>query len=437
MPLNLKRNGVVTAQIREDKVPMITRAKRKSNEVIGIQGPSKKRAAFGDITNAFTSKNILGQPKKGLVKKPPVKSSIPIKAVSKVKENVTKDHRVPPVETEKAVTTILPETLPSTSAKDTEFVESMNKKNLVSSPSVEIKDAVAAISLESDEVEEERVISEEETEEIEEYTDIDAENLGDPNLAPNYAADIFKYLKEKEESSQIDDYFSRQKDITRHMRSVLVDWLVEVQENFELNHETLYLAVKLTDMYLAKCKIAKDLLQLLGAASLFIACKFDERIPPALDDFLYICDDAYSRTQFTDMERKVLRVVNFSLGVPLSYRFLRRYAKCAHATLETLTLARFILELSLMESTFITMADSLIASSALLLAFRMKSNGTWDATLRHYSGYKEEDLKQCMYQLNSMLNREPNKQLATVRNKYSHPLFYEVAKIPCIDPLEL
>lgn len=78
-----------------------------------------------------------------------------------------------------------------------------------------------------------------------------------------------------QESSKIDDYFDMQKDITRHMRSVLVDWLVEVQENFELNHETLYLAVKLTDMYLAKCKIAKDLLQLLGATSLFIACKFD------------------------------------------------------------------------------------------------------------------------------------------------------------------
>eukprot|EP00057_Strongylocentrotus_purpuratus_P034605 XP_795905.1 PREDICTED: G2/mitotic-specific cyclin-B3 [Strongylocentrotus purpuratus] len=437
MPVNLKRNGGVAAQIREDKLPMITRAKRKSNEVGGIQGPSKKRAAFGDITNAFTSKNVLGQPKKGLAKKPPLKSSIPIKVVSKVKVNAPKDPRVPPAETQKAVTAILPDSKPSTSSKEAGFVESMNKRNLVvESPSVEIKDAVAAISLECNAGEEEQTRVKEE-EEIEKYTDIDAENFGDPNLAPTYAAGIFRYLKEKEESSKIDDYFDMQKDITRHMRSVLVDWLVEVQENFELNHETLYLAVKLTDMYLAKCKIAKDLLQLLGATSLFIACKFDERIPPALDDFLYICDDAYSRNQFTDMERKVLKMVNFALGVPLSYRFLRRYAKCAHATLETLTLARFILELSLMESSFITVADSLIAASALLLAFRMKNNGTWDVTLRHYSGYVEEDLKQCMNQLNSMLNSPPNKQLATVRNKYSHPLFYEVAKIPCIDPLEL
>ena len=36
------------------------------------------------------------------------------------------------------------------------------------------------------------------------------------------------------------------------MRSILVDWLVEVQESFELNHETLYTAVKLMDLYLSK-----------------------------------------------------------------------------------------------------------------------------------------------------------------------------------------
>jgi len=45
---------------------------------------------------------------------------------------------------------------------------------------------------------------------------------------------------------------SRQSEVTPSMRAVLVDWLVEVQENFELNHETLYLAVRLVDHYLAK-----------------------------------------------------------------------------------------------------------------------------------------------------------------------------------------
>ena len=72
-------------------------------------------------------------------------------------------------------------------------------------------------------------------------------------------------------------YMDNQPSLTLNMRSILVDWLVEVQENFELNHETLYLAVKLVDTYLSKQIVTKEVLQLVGAASLFLACKFDVR----------------------------------------------------------------------------------------------------------------------------------------------------------------
>ncbi len=54
---------------------------------------------------------------------------------------------------------------------------------------------------------------------------------------------------------------------------------------------------------------------------------WQERCPPVLDDFLYICDDAYTRRDIVLMEQKILRAIDFDLGIPLSYRFLRRYAK--------------------------------------------------------------------------------------------------------------
>ena len=73
----------------------------------------------------------------------------------------------------------------------------------------------------------------------------------------------------------IEKYMDRQTEISISMRSILVDWMVEVQESFELNHETLYLAVKLVDLYLSKVVISRDKLQLVGSTALFIACKFD------------------------------------------------------------------------------------------------------------------------------------------------------------------
>lgn len=87
--------------------------------------------------------------------------------------------------------------------------------------------------------------------------------------------DIFNYLKEREKHFLMMDYMQKQVHLSKWMRALLVDWMVEVQESFELNHETLYLAVKLVDTYLCSKVVQKDSLQLLGAASLLIACKFD------------------------------------------------------------------------------------------------------------------------------------------------------------------
>ena len=66
-----------------------------------------------------------------------------------------------------------------------------------------------------------------------------------------------------------------QNGITPQMRGILVDWLVEVQECFELYHETLYLGVKLLDHFLEKNSIQRDELQLVGATTLIISSKIE------------------------------------------------------------------------------------------------------------------------------------------------------------------
>lgn len=46
-----------------------------------------------------------------------------------------------------------------------------------------------------------------------------------------------------------------------------------------------------------------------------------------MDDFLYICDDAYKREDLIAMERSILSTLNFDINIPVPYRFLRRFAK--------------------------------------------------------------------------------------------------------------
>ena len=70
-------------------------------------------------------------------------------------------------------------------------------------------------------------------------------------------------------------YLTWQPDISENMRAILIDWLIEVQENFEFFHETLYLGVKIVDRYLANKEVKKEYLQLVGATSMLIAAKFE------------------------------------------------------------------------------------------------------------------------------------------------------------------
>ncbi|XP_052903426.1 G2/mitotic-specific cyclin-B3 isoform X2 [Anopheles moucheti] len=250
-----------------------------------------------------------------------------------------------------------------------------------------------------------------------------------------YAQDIFDYLQEREPAYDIPDYMGRQKHLTKRMRALLVDWMIEIQETFELNHETLYLAVKILDTYLSRVTISHEVLQLVGIASMLIASKYDERLPPTVDDFVYFCDGAYDRADLLKMERTVFRTIEYDLGYPLSYRFLRRYARVNRIPMMTLTLARYILETGLIDYNTVVVRDSKLACAALFIARRMLDQPGWNETLEYYSCYKVDQFKDAIVLLNNGMSSRQY-PLDTVRNKYSHELFFEVAKRPVITSVE-
>ncbi|CAK6976633.1 G2/mitotic-specific cyclin-B3 [Scomber scombrus] len=268
---------------------------------------------------------------------------------------------------------------------------------------------------------------------IPEEFDIDSQNTEDCFMCPEYAKEIFDYLKQREEKFVLCDYMPKQPSLNPEMRAILIDWLVEVQENFELYHETLYLAVKMTDHFLDQTPVHREMLQLVGSTTMLIASKFEERSPPCVDDFLYICDDAYKREELISMEANILQALSFDINIPIPYRFLRRYAKCVNAGMDTLTLARYFCEMSLMDMDFVPERGSLLASACLLMALLTKDLGGWTPILQFHSGYQTSDLAPLVRRLHAMLSAPPDDKLRAIRNKYSHKVFFEVASLPLVD----
>lgn len=58
------------------------------------------------------------------------------------------------------------------------------------------------------------------------------------------------------------------------MRSIAVDWLVDVAEEYKIVQEVLFLSVNYLDRYLSRKIITRDELQLLAVTCMFIADKF-------------------------------------------------------------------------------------------------------------------------------------------------------------------
>lgn len=68
------------------------------------------------------------------------------------------------------------------------------------------------------------------------------------------------------------DYLEKvQNDVTANMRGILVDWLVDVAEEYKLLPDTLYLSISYIDRFLSMNALNRQKLQLLGVSSMLIA----------------------------------------------------------------------------------------------------------------------------------------------------------------------
>lgn len=107
---------------------------------------------------------------------------------------------------------------------------------------------------------------------------------------------------------------SRQHDITHGMRSILVDWLVEVSDEFNLNPQTLYQAVSITDRFLSTTSVLRAKLQLVGSTSVYIASKLEEIYPPEIGEFAYITDDTYTKREVSIFQTMLAMIILFGLS---------------------------------------------------------------------------------------------------------------------------
>ncbi|XP_020593600.1 cyclin-A3-1-like [Phalaenopsis equestris] len=256
----------------------------------------------------------------------------------------------------------------------------------------------------------------------------------DPQLCLPYAADVLAYLRflEGEERRRpMRNYMEKvqKKVISANMRGILVDWLVEVAEEYKLLSDTLYLAVSYVDRFLSCNAVDKQKLQLLGVSSVLIASKYEEIEPPKVKDFCYITDNTYTKKELVQMEANILKSLHFEMGNPTAKTFLRNFINAGVENKNSELLANFLAELSLLDYDCIRFLPSLIAASVVFLArFTMNPNvHPWSSKLQQYTGYSSSDLKDCVLALHNMQMNRKFSSLTAIREKYKQPKFKAVS----------
>lgn len=228
--------------------------------------------------------------------------------------------------------------------------------------------------------------TEEEVLEEYEWDDLDEEDCDDPLMVSEEVNDIFDYLHHLEIITLPNKANLYKHKNIKQNRDILVNWIIKIHNKFGLLPETLYLAINIMDRFLCEEVVQLNRLQLVGTSCLFIASKYEEIYSPSIKHFAYETDGACSVEDIKEGERFILEKLDFQISFANPMNFLRRISKADDYDIQSRTLAKFLMEISIVDFKFIGILPSLCASAAMFLSRKMLGKGTWDGNLIHYSG---------------------------------------------------
>ena len=250
----------------------------------------------------------------------------------------------------------------------------------------------------------------------------------------DYLDEIYHNLlcdeKELKYSPQM-GYMEMQEDINEQMRAILIDWLVEVHYRFRLKSETLFQTVWIIDTYLSLVQITRAKLQLLGIASLLISCKSQEIYYPQLSEFIDITDGAYVKNELIDMEKKVLKVLDFNIIAPTANDFYNIVAKAFGFEQKQFYLGKYFLESALIDYRMIKYSSSVIGVACAYIV--MKFFNIYNYKILYKNEVVKENcpqrvIKEAARDICYLVKNLSQSTLKAVKDKYSLNHFLNVVQ---------
>ena len=282
-------------------------------------------------------------------------------------------------------------------------------------------------------------IENKETEEKIKYFDIS--KINNIQVPKDYINIIYYNLLKEEDRGILPkaeyDYMKNQKEINDKMRSILIDWIIDVHFKFGFTDETLFMTVSIIDRYLTVTKIKRSNFQLLGITALMIACKHEEIDLPKIDDFIYITDNAYVKSDVIKMEEDVLSKLNFSFLYPSPIKFFEylslhfNFEKKHHLT------GKYLMETFLLDIKNTKYKPSIISCACAYIVMKFfKFQNYYESYHKKFytldenkDKYSESNIKECAKDICLFVDNINKTNYQACIKKYSKPEQEKVAII--------
>ena len=257
----------------------------------------------------------------------------------------------------------------------------------------------------------------------------------DSQIPKEYINKIYRNLLIEEEKDisamPIYEEIKSQKEINLQMRSILVDWIIDVHYKFGFTDETLFMTIFTIDRYISIKQISRIKFQLLGITAMLLACKHEEINVPKIEDFIYITDNAYNKNEVTHMENDILNALNFELLYPSPIKFYEilslkfNFDKFQHL------LGKYLMESFLIDLNWINYKPSVISCACIyiVMKYRKKENYQEAYSKKYYNldesnffcpKYNNEyDIKECAKSICSYVDNINKTCFLSCKKKYA------------------
>ena len=202
----------------------------------------------------------------------------------------------------------------------------------------------------------------------------DTSNINNVQIPKEYLNTIYYNLLEEEmkelNPKPVHTYMKTQKEINEQMRSILIDWIIDVHHKFGFTDETLFMTVLIIDRYCSIENITRIKYQCLGITALMIACKHEEINVPKVEDFIYITDNAYTKEEVFQMENDVLDKLNFGLLYPSPIKFYEYLSLHFNFCKKYYMLGKYLMESFLLDLKYIKYKSSVISCACAYIVMK-------------------------------------------------------------------